>query len=208
MNTNPSADTDTGEQLVWDPLVRIFHWSLAFFFVVAYVSEHEHESLHIYAGYTVVSLVMFRLIWGLIGTHYARFTNFIVGPRKVTGYLRQMGNGRATRHIGHNPAGAAMIVALLIFLPMTAFFGMVLLAGEGGGPLAGTFVATWPEHEVEEIHEFFANGSLLLVLLHITGVFISSLMHRENLVLSMINGRKPGEHASASLDQKTTGEIS
>lgn len=190
MNAKSSTHVTPAQQSVWDPLIRIFHWSLALFFVVAYLSEDHRETLHIYAGYTVILLVIFRLVWGVIGTHYARFTNFIVGPRAVTGYLKQMGTGTAPRHIGHNPAAAAMIVSLLVFLMLTAFFGMILLAGEGGGPLAGTWFATLPEDSVEEVHEFFANGTLLLVLLHVMGVFTSSLMHRENLVLSMIHGRK------------------
>ncbi|MBD3649168.1 MAG: cytochrome b/b6 domain-containing protein [Pseudomonadales bacterium] len=175
---------------VWDPLVRIFHWSLVVFFFVAYITEDEWETLHVYAGYTVAALVLFRLVWGVIGTRYARFTNFVKGPRVAWTYLRQTLTGRAPRYIGHNPAAAAMIVALLFCLLITALSGMIHLAGEGGGPLAGTFLANLPEHEVEEFHELFANGMLLLIVLHVTGVVISSLGHHENLVRAMINGRK------------------
>lgn len=178
---------------VWDILVRIFHWSLVSAFVVAWVSEDDFETLHFYAGYTVVALVAFRLVWGVIGTRHARFTDFVVGPRAGLRYLKQMAAGGAPRYLGHNPAGALMIVALLVFLSATAFFGMTLLAIEGQGPFAGTFLASLPEDPTEEIHESFANGTLLLVLLHVAGVIVSSVMHRENLILSMVHGRKRNE---------------
>lgn len=179
--------------LVWDPLIRVFHWSLAGFFLLAYVTEDELLTVHVYAGYAVAGLIGFRLIWGLIGTCHARFSDFVTGPAALVRYLGQLVTGRAPRYLGHNPAGAAMIIALLTSLALTAFTGMVLIAGDGIGPLAGTLFAGFSGETLEEVHEFFANLSISLVVLHVAGVLISSLLHRENLVRAMLTGRKQRE---------------
>ncbi len=187
---------------VWDPLVRIFHWSLVLFFFTAYLSEDDFESLHVWAGYTVAGLVTFRIIWGLIGTRHARFSDFVYSPANVFRYLIALPAGRAARYIGHNPAGGAMIIALLISLAGTTLFGMALYgADEHAGPLAGTWLASFGEHDLEEVHEFFANLTLALVGLHVAGVLISSLLHRENLIRAMITGRKA---ADMQVDEEKT----
>jgi cytochrome b len=176
---------------VWDPLVRVFHWSLVLFFFTAYFTEDDFETIHVWAGYTVAALVGFRVIWGLIGTPHARFTDFVRSPAQVWRYVIAIPAGKARRYIGHNPAGGAMVITLLLSLAGTTLFGMALYgADEQAGPLAGTWIASFDEHTLKEIHEFFANFTLLLVGLHVAGVLFSSLHHRENLVRSMINGRK------------------
>ena len=175
---------------VWDPLVRIFHWSLVFFFVLAYATEDDWLSVHVPAGYAVAMLIGFRLVWGLIGTHYARFIHFVKSPSGVLGYIRQMIRFQVPHYLGHNPAAAAMIIALLISLVMVSFSGMVIIASEGQGPLAGTLFAAFNAEVMEEVHEFFANFTLLLVFLHVGGVFFSSLLEGQNLVRSMLTGRK------------------
>jgi cytochrome b len=176
--------------IVWDPLVRIFHWSLAAFFFTAYLTEDDLLSVHVYAGYAVAGLVAFRIVWGIIGTRHARFSDFVTGPGDVMRYLGRLFTGRPRHYIGHNPAGAAMVIFLLISLAATTFTGMVVLASEGGGPLAGTMFATLSEESFEEVHEFLANFTLFLVALHVAGVLVSSFLHRENLVRAMISGRK------------------
>jgi len=183
---------------VWDPLIRVFHWSLVFFFFLAYFTEDDWMTLHSYAGYCIALLVLFRLIWGFIGTHHARFADFVTAPTDVIVYLKQIWHGKAKRYIGHNPAGAAMILVLLISLSITILSGVSLYATEGYGPLANTFLSSWPEGALEEIHEFFANFTVLMVAIHVGGVLFSSLQHRENLVRAMISGRKrkaPGAHS-------------
>lgn len=123
---------------VWDPIVRLVHWGVVIAFFTAYLTGDELPGLHTWAGYTVAVLVLVRLVWGVVGTRHARFASFVRGPAAVLGYLRGILSGKAERHIGHNPAGAAMIVALLISLAGTAGTGMALLAVEKGeGPLAG-----------------------------------------------------------------------
>lgn len=176
---------------VWDPLVRLFHWSLVGAFTLAYLSGDELEQLHVYAGYAVLGLVLTRLVWGVIGTEHARFSDFVRGPRTTLAYLFDLLRHRAKRYLGHNPAGGAMIVALLASLLITTVTGLVTYAGEGGGPLAGWLAGAAIGHAAEEIHEVFANLTVLLVVLHVAGVLAGSLLHHENLVRAMFTGRKP-----------------
>ena len=107
---------------VWDPFVRIFHWSLVLSFTVAWLSGEEVETLHAWAGYAVIGLVLLRLVWGLIGTRYARFSDFVYPPAAVKAFLGDTLQLRARRYLGHNPAGGAMIIliafpAIVLFLP-------------------------------------------------------------------------------------------
>lgn len=178
---------------VWDPLIRIFHWSLVLLFITSYLSGDEWDTLHIYSGYAISGLLAFRLLWGIIGTRYARFSEFVRGPAEIKAYLKSLLRGNAKAYTGHNPAGGAMIIALLLMLMGTVLSGMALLASDGQGPLASTFFSTWSEDWLEEIHEFFANGMLVLIALHIGGVIISSKLHGENLVRAMFTGRKHKE---------------
>lgn len=175
---------------VWDPLVRVFHWSLALFFTIAYLTEDDFETVHFYMGYAISALIVFRLLWGVVGPKYARFTNFVTGKERVVRYLKSLLTGKAEHYVGHNPAGGIMVVALLLMLALTCFFGMTLLAIDDAGPLAGTFVGNFNEDLVKGMHEVCANGTLMLVFIHLAGVLISSLLHRENLVRAMITGVK------------------
>ena len=178
---------------VWDLPVRIFHWSLAASFILAYVTEDHFMSLHALAGYVIGGLVVFRLIWGFIGTRHARFKDYFYPPATVTAYLKRVISFRAEHYVGHNPAGGAMVFALLASLAITVLTGFAVYGAEqASGPMAGV-MASMP-HAVgkatEEVHEFFANFTLLLVLLHVVGVLMASLQHGENLVRSMFTGRK------------------
>lgn len=187
--------TDVHEVKVWDPLVRVFHWTLVAGFFTAYLTEGEDETLalHTWAGYTVAGLILVRLVWGLIGTRHARFSDFVRRPAVIKDYLLSVLRLHPRRYLGHNPAGGLMIVFLLISLPATVFFGMGLYAvGEQAGPLAGWLGGlgeSW-EDVFEGLHEFFANFTLFLVVVHVSGVLVESLLHRENLVRAMITGRK------------------
>ncbi len=181
---------------IWDPLVRVSHWTLATAFLAAWLVGDDWLDLHVLAGYTVLGLVLFRLVWGVIGTRHARFTDFVRPPSAVLAYLKDVVRVRARRHLGHNPAGGAMVIALLLSLTFTAISGLALYGhGEFSGPLAGLMqgVPVWLGNALEELHEFFANFTLLLVVLHVAGVALASLQHGENLVRSMFTGRKRQE---------------
>ena len=186
------ANDDSGKCTVkvWDPLIRIFHWSLLFFFMLAFVTGDEWLILHVQAGYAIALLIGFRLLWGVIGTRLAQFRSFVKPPRAVLTYLRAMLGLRPAHYLGHNPAAAVMVLALLLSLSITCFTGLVTIASEGQGPLADTFFSSWRGEWMEELHEFFANFTLLLVIGHVAGVVISSLLEGENLVRAMITGRK------------------
>lgn len=175
---------------VWDPLVRVFHWLLVFFFAMAYFLEDALPLLHVNIGYAVLVLLVFRLLWGVIGTRYALFSEFICSPVKVISYLRQIVSGRPARFLGHNPAGAAMIVLLLVSLLIITMSGIALIALEGRGPFADTLISYWPAGLLITIHEFFSDLMVLLIVVHIGGVLLSSYQHGENLIVAMLNGRK------------------
>jgi len=182
MNTNESIK-------VWDLPLRLFHWLLVAGFFIAYLTEEELLNVHVWAGYTVAGLLVFRLIWGFVGNEYARFSGFLCSPMKSVNYLKDLAALKTKRYIGHNPAGAAMIVLLMISLLCTVLTGFAVYgADQAAGPLAS--IGSGNEKMWEETHEFFANFTLLLVFLHVVGVAIESYIHRENLARAMVNGYK------------------
>ncbi len=164
---------------VWDPYVRLFHWSLVASFAIAWWSADDWHTLHHWAGYAAMALIAFRLIWGFAGTPYARFSQFVRAPTTVLGFVRAMLRREEPRYLGHNPAGAVMILALL---------GAMLATGVSGWMM--TLDRFWGAEWVEEVHEVLADGMLALVVLHVAGVIWTSLAHHENLVRSMLTGMK------------------
>lgn len=175
---------------VWDLPLRIFHWLLVAGFLVAYLTEDDLLTVHVWAGYLVFGLLLFRLVWGFIGNDYARFSNFLCNPVKSVVYVKDVIALKAKRYLGHNPAGAAMIILLLISLVMTSITGFAVYgADQDAGPLAN-IVGSSNEDLWEEMHEFFANFTLFLVFVHIIGVAVESFIHRENLAKAMWNGFK------------------
>lgn len=164
---------------VWDPFVRVFHWSLATLFLAAYLTGDEIERVHVAVGYTIAALVALRVIWGFVGPVHARFSNFVRSPRVTLAYLRDVILFRAPRYIGHNPAGGAMIVAMLVMLTGSGITGFLM-----------TTDAYWDVEWIEELHEAFANLTVGLVALHVLGVLLAGFEQRENLVKAMITGRK------------------
>ncbi len=164
---------------VWDPIVRLFHWSLVIAFTVAWLTGDELKRIHEWAGYVIVGLLAVRMIWGFAGTPYARFANFLYRPSTVMSFLLDTARFRAKRYLGHNPAGGAMVMALLMMLAATTTTGILM-----------TSDAYWGVEWVENLHGIAANLTIVLVGLHLAGVFVASIEHRENLVGAMITGRK------------------
>lgn len=177
---------------VWDPLVRLFHWTLVGAFGIAWLTEDEWMDLHVTAGYIIMGLLLIRLLWGFIGTRHARFADFVTSPSTALNYLKQLSSFQAKRYIGHNPAGGLMIIALLFSLILASISGLAAYGVEGYGPLAEWLHSYGIRNDelLEEVHEFFANLTLFLVLIHIAGVVVESLMHNENLVRAMFTGSK------------------
>lgn len=175
---------------VWDPLLRLCHWTMALGFAVAYVVEDY--DLHRSAGYAVLASVALRILWGFAGAHHARFRSFVTGPVAALRYLRDLLMRRADRHLGHNPAGAAMTLALLVAVLVASVSGVALDAAENrAGPLAGLDLFLHADR-VALVHESASTVCIVLVCAHLVGVTASSLQHRENLLMAMINGRKRG----------------
>ena len=179
---------DESEQmriLVWDIPTRIFHWILVLCFVVAYLtSQSERWQLwHVTAGYIFGAVLLFRMFWGVVGSRYARFSQFVRGPRHILAYLRSLLTRSPEHFTGHNPAGALAIVGILGLGLLTVLTGWASFNDYGD----------W----VGELHEGIVNGLLLIIGIHIGGVLISSVLHRENLVRAMMNGHKRGAAVEA-----------
>ena len=172
-----SRPTDTVS--VWDPLVRVFHWALAASIAVAWLTSGHPKGLHQWAGYTAGGLIAIRLVWGLFGPGHARFASFVHSPGAILRYLHEIWRGTEQRFLGHNPAGGAMIVAL-----MTAVAAQVTIGW------LQTTDAFWGVEWVEEVHSALAKLILLLIGFHLIGVVVASIRHRENLPAAMVTGRK------------------
>lgn len=170
--------------LIWDIPTRVFHWALALSFAGAFLTAEteRYRDLHIALGYLMLGLIAFRLVWGFVGSRYARFDSFLFHPNQIVTYLKSLLRRQPMHYLGHNPAGAVAIF-LLLGMGITATISGVLLYQEIGGEM------------FEELHEAAANLMLGVVVIHIAGVFVSSVMHRENLVRSMITGYKSGTSA-------------
>lgn len=167
---------------VWDIFVRIFHWSLVTSFAVAWLTTEEWNRLHEWAGYAAVALVAMRVLWGIIGTEHARFSDFITSPLGVFRYIGDILKGRERRYLGHNPVGGTMIIALLSGICGLGLTGWMMTSN-----------AFWGVEWVEEVHEVIANGMLALIVLHVVGVLVAGFRHHENLVAAMVTGRKRAE---------------
>lgn len=167
--------------LVWDIPTRVFHWLLAASFAGAFLTAESEQwrDVHVMLGYSFAGLIGFRLIWGLIGSRYARFRSFLFSPREAMDYVRSLLSRSPRHYLGHNPAGSIAIFLLLGLGILTAVTGWMNYSDVAGA---------W----TEDVHEAAANGMLAVVVVHILGVVVSSLLHRENLVRAMITGRKSG----------------
>jgi cytochrome b len=177
----------TDRTLVWDLPTRVFHWTLAAMFAAAWLTADSERlrDLHMLLGYTAAGLVAFRLVWGVVGTRYARFASFPLAPSAAVRYLKSLLSTSPQHHFGHNPAGSWAVVGLLALIASTALSGWAHAMELG---------PKW----LEDVHEGFANATLALVSVHIAAVLVSSVLHRENLVRAMITGFKPGRGPAAA----------
>lgn len=196
---------------VWDPLVRIFHWSLVVAIAVTWVTSEDSIQWHEWIGYAALGLIGFRLIWGIIGPRYARFTQFIRSPGEVIGYIKDLLGRREKRYIGHNPLGGLMVVALLLMTAATGFSGWLMAEPDRLAMLpdmpaiaAPAFAGSDEQNEdreedgereggessLKDIHELLANMLLLLIFAHVGGVIYAGYRHKDKLAMAMITGNK------------------
>ena len=174
-----STETENTTVKVWDWPVRVFHWTLAASVLGAFVTgeNEDFERLHQTLGWVAAGLIAFRVVWGLIGTRYARFRGFVRGPAQVWAYVKSVRSGQAQHFVGHNPVGAIAVIVLMVLVGLSVYTGWLLTADD---------VAEW----LEEAHEIAANTLITVVLVHVIGVLWGSRTHGENLLKAMLTGRK------------------
>ena len=176
-----SVKQNPGKIMVWDAPVRVFHWLLVISFAGAYLTAESEQwrLLHVTLGYTMAGLVTFRILWGVVGSRYARFSSFVRGPAAVVRYVRALMRGQPEHYAGHNPLGALAIIALL---------GLAIVVTASGWSIYSDTGGEW----LEEAHELASNVMLAVVGLHVAGVIGGSWVHHENLIGAMFSGRKLG----------------
>jgi len=168
--------------LVWDVPTRVFHWLLVVSFAGAFLTaeSERYRDIHVVLGYTLLGLIAFRLLWGFIGSRYAQFRSFLFMPGEIVAYVTSVFKAKPAHYVGHNPAGSVSVYLLLALGIAVGITGVVVFQDIGGDML-------------EELHEMTAYAMLTIVALHVVGVLVSSVMHRENLVRSMITGLKSAQ---------------
>lgn len=177
--TAPSAGRRAGSIAVWDPVVRVFHWLVVAGFIANMFLNEEGKLVHRWVGYTILTAVLVRLIWGFVGSTHARFADFIPNPARLWSYVRSLLNRREPRYIGHNPAAAIMMLTLILLLVVTGVTGWM----QG-------LDAFWGVLWVQTLHKVAAYTILALAAVHVLAAVRESVRHRENLIWSMITGRK------------------
>lgn len=178
-SAEPSYPQALPPVLVWDWPLRLWHWALTVFVLVAWVTPNTHDALHRFAGYVVIGLLVFRLGWGFLGTRHSRFWRLLPRLYAAPTYLWSLRHRRAGRYLGLNPAGTAMLVALLALLTVSSVTGAM--------QVTVTFFGVW---WVEDTHAYSSDAVIVLVVLHVIGTILMSVLQRENLPLAMITGRK------------------
>ena len=187
-----TSNNKTKIAVIWDLPTRLFHWFLVLSFAIAWLTYDDNRFLfvHVYAGYVFFGLLLFRFVWGVVGTHYARFHTFAHDWSSVSDYLKGLLSGRATRYIGHNPIGGWAIFLMLALGLVIGVTGLLTLGGEEGhGPLRGliSYSVGIASHE---IHEELAWVMLIITGIHLLGVIVESFIHKDNLIWAMISGHK------------------
>ncbi len=176
---NAGAAMPQGMIPVWDLAVRVLHWSLVLSVAAAWLTRHRPGSWHEWLGYATLAIVAARTAWGFLGTGHARFADFVRSPAATSAYARTVLEGREDRHLGHNPLGGLMVVALLALVALVGFTGWLYTTDRFWG-------IAW----VERLHSTLSDVLFVFVALHILGVAFTSKRHRENLLASMLHGRK------------------
>jgi cytochrome b len=165
--------------LVWDWPLRAWHWALVVFVLIAWFTPSKYDGLHRFAGYVVIGLLVFRLGWGFWGTRHSRFRAVHARLRAAPAYVWGLRYGKSGRYMGLNPAGAAMMVALLSLLTVSTITGTMQVTVR--------FFGVW---WVEDTHAYSSDAVMILVVLHVMGTILMSVVQRENLIWAMFTGRK------------------
>jgi len=190
------ADQSQEKIRIWDLPVRLFHWTLVVLMVVSYVTAQvggDWMKLHFWSGYTILTLLLFRIVWGFVGSTTARFTHFVKGPVAAIEHLKELAATDRPRDIGHNPLGGAMVLALLAGVLLQVIAGLFSADTDEGtvsGPLANLAPDKWVDRATA-FHHFWVNILLVLVALHVLAALIYLVWKRQNLIGAMFTGHKP-----------------
>jgi cytochrome b len=205
VNTDHVGNDEQATVKVWDRFLRFFHWTLVLCFTTAYISGEVHAStLHELVGYVLCVLLAARLYWGFKGSEYARFRAFIFPISEAITYLRSMLKGNPKHYYGHNPAGALMVFTMFGLLAVIFVSGLLSLGTiDFEGPLVflANRVSDEASYTFRHLHQFLPNVALALVVLHLLGVLVGSIQHKENLVRAMLTGKKSPPSKSSSSNQ-------
>lgn len=174
-----SAAASTPAVKVWDPFVRIFHWSLVTCIVLNQFVLEAGETAHEWTGYTASALVLLRLVWGFVGGRHARFADFFPTPQRLGRHLQALRRGEQPHYDGHNPLGALMMLALMVLVLSLGLTGWMQ-----------TTDAYWGEEWLMELHEWLANGLLLAAGLHAAAAIVMGRLERTRLIRAIITGHK------------------
>jgi cytochrome b len=192
--TNRVEADESATVTVWDRFLRFFHWTLVLCFATAFISgEANASTLHVLVGYVLCVLLAARVYWGFKGSEYARFQAFIFPISEALEYLRSMLKGNPKHYYGHNPAGALMVFTMFGLLAVIFISGLLTLGMiDFEGPLVflANRVSDEASYVFRHLHEFLPPVALGLVLLHLLGVLVGSIQHKENLVRAMLTGKK------------------
>lgn len=176
---DPSHTGKSSRVLVWDILVRLFHWTIVTGFSLEMFVLEEGKWQHRWVGYAILSAILIRILWSFWGTPHARYADWFPTPKKLHTYMAALLKGNEPRYIGHNPAGAVMMIVLVLAMAACGITGWM----QG-------LDRFWGEDWLQEAHKILANGILILAGIHVLGAIVESFRHKENLILSMITGYK------------------
>jgi len=187
----------THPQMVWSLFIRVFHWSLVVLFVLAYVTSFSgDDDWHMILGYAVTILLLVRVVYGFSSQGYARFSQFIYTPKHIWQHAKDIVCGHPAHYMGHSPVGSLMVFALIAGLLLLVFAGLTYQAwGEYEGPLwwLGWMPNDGLAHLMWDFHKWFPDILIGLIVLHVLGVLLACVQHKENLVRAMLTGKKEGE---------------
>ncbi|OGB77425.1 MAG: hypothetical protein A2496_17155, partial [Burkholderiales bacterium RIFOXYC12_FULL_60_6] len=152
--------------LIWDLPTRVFHWTLASCFAVAWFTSEGDRwlAIHVFAGYLMLGLAGFRLAWGFVGSHFSRFSNFWFSPKVALRYVRDVLQRRAERYIGHNPAGSAAIYLLLVMVLALGASGVLALGGDEQHGIAADWFSFDQIQLIKQVHVLLAKVMMLVVV--------------------------------------------
>ena len=193
-NTNHVESDAVATVKVWDRFLRFFHWTLVLCFSTSFLTGEIHAAtIHELVGYILCVLLAARIYWGFKGTEYARFRAFVYPISEALTYLRSMLKGNPKHYIGHNPAGALMVFTMLGLLAVifaSGFLSLGTIDFEGPLVFLANSVSDEASYAFRHLHGFLTHAALVLVVLHLVGVLVGSIQHKENLVKAMLTGNK------------------